>query len=103
ALGWLQSISRPEIALAVVCPRRFVPDYQLRVSKSEMNPLELDDLAQAQVLLIVGKNQYGVTLNLKAPLVINIDRRLGRQVMANGDHPVQYQLKDGTRALRKSA
>jgi flagellar assembly factor FliW len=103
ALGWLQSISRPEIALAVVCPRRFVPDYQLRVSKSEMNPLELDDLAQAQVLLIVGKNQYGVTLNLKAPLVINIDRRLGRQVMANGDHPVQYQLTDGTTALRKSA
>jgi flagellar assembly factor FliW len=103
ALGWLQSISRPEIALAVVSPRRFVPDYQLRLARSEMNPLELDDLGQAQVLLIVGKNQYGVTLNLKAPLVINIDRRLGRQVIANGDQPVQYQLTDGTSALRKSA
>jgi len=103
ALGWLQSISRGEIALAVVSPRRFVPDYQLRVAKSEMNPLALDDLEQAQVLLIVGKNQYGATLNLKAPVVINIDRRLGRQVIANGEQPVQYQLTDGTTALRKSA
>jgi flagellar assembly factor FliW len=103
ALGWLQSISRGEIALAVVSPRRFVPDYQLRVAKSEMSPLALDDLEQAQVLLIVGKNQYGATLNLKAPIVINIDRRLGRQVIANGEQPVQYQLTDGTTALRKSA
>jgi flagellar assembly factor FliW len=103
ALGWLQSISRPEIGLAVVSPRRVVPDYQLRLARSEMNPLEVDDLGHAQVLLIVGKNQYGVTLNLKAPLVINIDRRLGRQVIANGDQPVQYQLTDGNSALRKSA
>ena len=27
ALGWLQSISRPEIAMAVVSPRRFVPGW----------------------------------------------------------------------------
>jgi flagellar assembly factor FliW len=103
ALGWLQCVSRPEIALAVVSPRRFVADYQLRVARCEINPLELDDLEHAQVLLIVGKNQYGATLNLKAPLVINIDRRLGRQVIANGEQPVQYQLTDGTSALRKSA
>jgi flagellar assembly factor FliW len=103
ALGWLQSVSRSEIALAVVSPRRFVPDYQLRVARCEINPLELENLDQAQVLLILGKNQYGVTLNLKAPIVINIDRRLGRQVIANGEQPVQYQLTDGTSALRKSA
>lgn len=103
SLGWLQSISRAEVALAVVSPRRFVPDYQLRVAKSEMSTLELDQLNQAQVLLIVGKNQYGVTLNLKAPVVINVDRRLGRQVIANGEQPVQFQLTDGATALRRSA
>ena len=30
-LGWLQFTSRPEIAFVVVCPRRFVPDYQVRI------------------------------------------------------------------------
>ncbi len=31
ALGWLQSAQCPEVALAVVSPRRFVPGYQLRL------------------------------------------------------------------------
>jgi flagellar assembly factor FliW len=103
SLGWLQSIMRPEVALAVVSPRRFVPDYQLRVARSELSALELDDLRQAQVLLVVGKNDFGVTVNLKAPLVINIDRRLASQVIANGDQPVQHQLTAEKSPLRRSA
>ena len=35
-LGWLQSTSRPDIAMAVVSPRCFVPTYQLRLAKSEL-------------------------------------------------------------------
>lgn len=102
ALGWLQSAERREIALAVVSPRPFVPGFQLRTSRSELAPLELTDLRQAQLLVIVGKNDTGVTLNLKAPLVINLERRLGRQVIANNDYPVQYELTT-RRPLLKTA
>src|SRR5580698_8792159 len=42
ALGWLQSTSRPEVALAVVTPRRFVPDYQVRIVRSELTPLAIE-------------------------------------------------------------
>jgi len=103
ALGWLQSTSRPDVAVAVVSPRRFVPEYQMRVSKGELAPLDLPDVREAQVLTIVGKNQDGVTLNLKAPLVINLERRIGRQVITNGDQPLQYPLNRPTAPLRKSA
>ncbi|MDZ4817804.1 MAG: flagellar assembly protein FliW [Planctomycetota bacterium] len=103
ALGWLQSLSRAEIAMAVVSPRRFVPEYQLRVPRSEISPLEIDDLKQTQVLLIVGKNDEGITLNLKAPLVLNIERRLGRQVIANGDQSVQFPVQTPRTAMRRSA
>ena len=89
ALGWLQCASRPEVALAVVSPRRFAPHYQFRVFRSELTPLALADATDAQVLTIVGKNERSITLNLKAPVVINLQRRLGRQVVANGDQPVQ--------------
>ncbi|HEY2826799.1 MAG TPA: flagellar assembly protein FliW [Pirellulales bacterium] len=103
ALGWLQNSSRPEIALAVVCPRRFVPDYQVRVSRGELAPLELTEVREAQVLAIIGKNDAGITLNLKAPLVINLQRRVGRQVITNGDQPLQYQLVNQPTELRKTA
>jgi flagellar assembly factor FliW len=103
ALGWLQSTSQPELALAVVSPRRFVSDYQVRVSRGELTPLELLDVREAQVLAVVGKNERGITLNLKAPLVINLERRLGRQVITNGDLPLQYPLPAEPMPLRKSA
>ena len=103
ALGWLQCISRAEVALAVVSPRRFVPGYQFRVFRSELAPLELSEVQAAQVLTIVGKNERAITLNLKAPVVINLARRLGRQVIANGDQPVQFELTTQTAPLKKSA
>lgn len=103
ALGWLQCTQRPEIALAVVSPRRFVPDYQLRVYRFELVPLALADLKDAQVLVIVGKNDRGITLNLKAPILINPQRRLGRQVIANGSQSVQYELAAPSVPFKKSA
>ncbi len=103
ALGWLQSVSRPEIALAVVTPRRFVPDYQARVSRGELAPLALGDAARAKVLVIVGKNDRSITLNLKAPLVVNLDERLGRQVIINGEQSVQYELERTAAPWKKSA
>jgi flagellar assembly factor FliW len=103
ALGWLQCTSRAEIAFAVVCPRRFVPEYQVRISRGELSPLELAEVREAQVLAIVGKNERGITLNLKAPVVLNLPRRLGRQVITNGDQPIQYPLVSAPATLRKTA
>jgi flagellar assembly factor FliW len=103
AVGWLQSTSRPEVALAVVYPRRFVPQYQVRVSQSELVPLKLEEVRQAEVLVILSSNGQAMTLNLKAPLVINVERRLGRQVICNGDQPVQFGLEMERTPLRKSA
>jgi flagellar assembly factor FliW len=103
ALAWLQSTSRPDIALAVVSPRRYVPGYQVRVARSELKPLEISDLSQAEVLVILSRNDLSLTLNLKAPLVINLEQRLGRQVISNGDLLVQFPLEEQRPALRKSA
>jgi flagellar assembly factor FliW len=103
ALGWLQSTSRADVALAVVSPRRFVPSYQLRMARSELSRLELSSARGAHVLVIVGKNDQGITLNLKAPLVINLARRTGRQVIHSGEQPVQYHLGASAVPLRKSA
>ena len=103
ALGWLQSTTRGDVALAVVSPRRFVPDYQVRIPRSELTPLAIADIRQAQVVVVVGTNATTLTLNLKAPIVINLVARTGRQVVASGELPMQYELSPDRTPLKKSA
>src|SRR3954464_10743151 len=85
ALGWLQSLDRPEVALGVVSPRRFVADYQVRVAKREIAPLGLENPNDAQVLVIISNVGAALALNLKAPLVIHLAGRIGRQIVARDD------------------
>jgi flagellar assembly factor FliW len=92
ALGWLQSIDSPEVALGVVSPRLFVPDYQLRVARKDLAPLELPSAQEAQVVVIVSRHEEGLALNLRAPLVINVEKRRGRQVIAKDPLPVRLVL-----------
>jgi flagellar assembly factor FliW len=101
ALGWLQSLDRPEVALAVVSPRRFVPDYQVRAARRDLEPLGLTDEDEAQVLVIVSHGGGSLALNLKAPLVIHLAAGVGRQIVARDDHAVQHRLEAS--ALRKAA
>jgi flagellar assembly factor FliW len=103
ALGWLQSTTRGDVAVAVVSPRRFVPDYQVRIPRSEFEPLDLVDIRAAQVVVVVGRSGTTLTLNLKAPIVINLEARTGRQVVASGELPMQYQLTTERPPLKKSA
>ena len=102
-VAWLQSASRPEVALAVVSPRKFVPDYQVHVTKSQISTLQLRAIHEEYVLTIVGKNERGLTLNLKAPIIINLDRRLGRQVVTSNEQSLQYELVGAGPGLRKIA
>ena len=103
ALGWLQCTARDDIAVAVVSPRRFVPHYQVRIPRSELTPLRLHDICHAQLVVVVSKNNKGLTLNLKAPIVINLEDRTGRQVVANGDLSLDQQLDHTLATLKKSA
>lgn len=101
ALAWLQSLDRSEVALAVVSPRRFVADYACRVSRRDIQPLGLSDPHEAQVLTIISQSNGSLALNLKAPLVIHLAERLGRQIVARDDHSVQHRIAGI--AVRKSA
>jgi flagellar assembly factor FliW len=95
ALGWLQSLERPEVALAVVSPRRFVPDYKVRVARRDIEPLGLASPDEAQVLAILNQVNDCLVLNLKAPLVVHVGQRVGRQIVAKDDHAVQHRVPDG--------
>lgn len=103
SVGWLQSVASPEIAMAVVSPRRFVPDYQVRVPASQISDLQLQDSEKNYVLLILTNHDGRLTLNLRAPLIINLQRYIGRQVVTNDEQPLQLELSGLPASFRKSA
>ncbi len=104
SVGWLQSLRDPEFALAVVTPQSFVPHYQLRVHRSQLDTLPWGPDDQSLILAIVNKNaQNTLTLNLRAPLVINLDRCLGRQVVTADEQPLQFAIPAQPSFLRKIA
>lgn len=106
-LGWLQSLERPEAALAVVSPRRFVPQYRARIASRDLAALGLSSPKHAQVVVSLSKHADGphgpaLSLNLKAPIVVCLETRRGRQVIAKDDHPVRHWLTP-SEAVRRSA
>src|SRR5262245_29231546 len=84
-LGWLQSLDCAEVAVAVVNPRMFVADYEVRVARGELQKLAIDSPQDACVLTTLSKDGGRLSLNLKAPLLINIHRRVARQVVNLND------------------
>jgi flagellar assembly factor FliW len=103
ALGWLQSVTRPDIAMPVVSPRRFTQTYKVQLKSGQLQPLELADDHQAFVLAVINRENGQITANLRAPVIINLDRRLGRQVVTTDEQPLRYVLGTAVPALRKSA
>lgn len=102
-LGWLQSTERADLALAVVSPRRYVPEYKVRLSSRDLSPLEAPEGVSPQVVVAVSSHNGGaLSLNLKAPILVCLESRRGRQVVAKDDHPVQHWL-GGPAQLRRSA
>lgn len=103
SVAWLQSMQSAEIALPVVSPRRFVPDYQVRIDPIDIEMLHLGSVNQAYVLSVVSRDTDVLTLNLRAPIIINLDRRLGCQVITSDQQPIQYELTALPLPLRRIA
>lgn len=103
AAAWLQSVDRPEVALAVINPQLYWPQCHLRVARQELAVLGLSDLRQIEVLAIITRHERGLTADLKAPLVFDLRNRLGCQVICNGEEPLRMPLDIVRPAARRSA
>lgn len=81
---WLQSVDSPDLAFIVMDPALLAPDYSVMIDSDTARVIRCADasrLAFVSILNIPSGNAYQMTANLKAPLAINPDQRLGRQVI----------------------
>lgn len=92
SVAWLQSASRGDRAVAVVSPRLFFPDYRVSVSRRELSSLRMRPDTEIYVLTAVSGHVGRLTVNLRAPMLLNLNLRLGCQVITNDDQPLQKAM-----------
>lgn len=84
---WLQSVQEPTVAFLLTDPTSYVGDYNPRVNDSATYLLKIEDttpyLVYTTANIPAGKPQE-MTLNLAAPIVVNVHQRIGAQVLVEG-------------------
>jgi flagellar assembly factor FliW len=93
-LTWLQSVTAPELAFGLIAPPLAIPDYKVELRPGDRTALELDEERSALTYVILNRGEGGgLTVNLQGPLVFNLARRLGRQiVLTSSRYAVRFPL-----------
>ncbi len=89
---WLQSVNDPTLAFPILEPRIFYPDYRVQVTSVDRQELQLESLRDAAVYCIVTipADITAMTANVKAPIVMNRRRQLGKQIILPDQ---RYEIK----------
>jgi flagellar assembly factor FliW len=91
-VAWLQSVALENVALPVVSPRRFSPNYRAHVNKRDMQLLHLHSEDKLYVLGVVSKSGSMLTVNLKSPILLNATRHIAIQVVVTDNAPLALPL-----------
>jgi len=83
---WLQSLKMAEIAFVLINPTLFRPDYKAAVSVAELQEIELesgtDERSLVFAIVTIPEDQTKMTANLQGPVIINKEKRIGRQCIS---------------------
>jgi len=105
---WLQSLQAADLAFVVTDPLLFVPDYQVPLREETRQELGIQDLGEANVLVIVNKVGDTLTANLQGPLVIHAETRVAAQIVISEKkyqtrHPILTLQRPGKPAAQSGA
>lgn len=79
--AWLQSCDEPSIAFPILEPELFSDTFQLTLTKSDLKSLNVEDKTGLRpfCIITIPEDPTMMTANLKAPIIINIAQKMGRQ------------------------
>ncbi len=80
---WLQSTEDEKVAFPIIEPKIFKPDYIAKLLPADLNGLDLESLQTAKLyaILTIPANVTEMSANLKAPVVINSNKKVGKQIV----------------------
>lgn len=94
SLKCLQSIDYKDICLVVTNPFEYFKDYEIELSDNEINELELKDANDTAVFNVLTIRENKITVNLVAPIVINVLNMKGKQIiLTNTNYNLRQEIK----------
>ncbi|WLR50595.1 flagellar assembly protein FliW [Bacillus tianshenii] len=88
----LQSTKTKELAFVLVNPFDFFQDYQVKIEDAVKEQLEINNRDEVMILVLLTLQEpfKKTTANLQGPLIINVAKKLAKQVILNTSN---YQTK----------
>ena len=100
-IRWMQSIQEPAFAMPVIDPLIVMPDYNPRIEDDLLGPLGnvTEENTLVLMTITVPHEIAKMTVNLKAPIIINGENRKATQMIIEDDKylvkfPIYQILKD---------
>ncbi|MDD7334365.1 MAG: flagellar assembly protein FliW [Lachnospiraceae bacterium] len=105
SIMWLQSMDDTDIAFPVMDPHAVKEDYNPNVNEEIVAPIgELnEENTFVLVTVTVPKKIEDFSVNLKAPIVVNMDNRKAVQLIVEDDYPVKYKVYEVLKAKKEKA
>jgi flagellar assembly factor FliW len=93
----LQSIYHSHVGFVIAYPFSFYPDYAFDLADEDIKKLKLrspDDCVTYTIMTL--KEPFAKsTINLKAPIVINTKKKIGKQlILHDSDYPIRFPLSE---------
>lgn len=84
---WLQSVANPNLAFVIINPFFVYPNYDIVIPKSAQEKLEIEEKKDVAIysIVVVPEDMEKMTANLLGPIVININKKLGKQVILDDE------------------
>jgi len=92
---WLQCIDNPDLTFLIIEPEIFKINYTLDISDKDVEFLKIEKPEDVEIFAIVNvpENPMKMTANLQGPIVINLRKKLAKQVISTDPtHKVKHYI-----------
>lgn len=105
-IRWMQSIQEPNFAMPVIDPLTVCPDYNPSIEDELLKPM--GDISEENTLVLVTitvpHDITKMTVNLKAPIVINGENRKANQIITDDEqYSVKFPIYEVLKAMKERA
>lgn len=90
----LQSVKTAGLAFIITSPYAIIVDYSFELDESVIQALDINSDNEVVVFVIVSIKDTleNSTVNLKAPIVLNIENQKAKQIILEEDYAIRHQL-----------